>query len=75
MFWRMTNARQAVSNDIRVEWNTPIGCATTHGSITRRGYFSRIACAWQASMNSLAPMGYEDETGFHYGERSEPTGT
>ncbi len=32
---------------------------------------SRIAAAWRAFCNSFAPLGYEDETGFHYGDRPE----
>jgi len=28
-----------------------------------------LVVTWQAAMNFLAPMGYQDQTGFHYGER------
>jgi hypothetical protein len=31
-----------------------------------------IFSAWRALINNLVPIGYEDETGFHYGGRSEP---
>lgn len=28
----------------------------------------RLLARWKAVMNSLVPLGYEDEFGFHYGE-------
>ena len=34
----------------------------------RLGTWTRVAIAWRAVINHLAPIGYEDETGFHYGE-------
>jgi hypothetical protein len=34
----------------------------------RLGCFARIVITWRAVINFLVPIGYEDETGFHYGE-------
>lgn len=33
----------------------------------RRSVWARLGIAWDAALNTLAPMGYEDEKGFHYG--------
>jgi len=33
----------------------------------RPGWRTRAAVTCQAAINHLAPIGYEDETGFHYG--------
>jgi hypothetical protein len=30
--------------------------------------YTRIVATWHAAVNYLVPIGYEDETGFHYGE-------
>lgn len=30
-------------------------------------YWARITNTWQAAVDFVAPMGYEDEAGFHYG--------
>lgn len=32
------------------------------------GRLARIAVKWEAVMDFLVPLGYEDDTGFHYGE-------
>jgi hypothetical protein len=36
----------------------------------RPGFLSRIAHAWRTVLDSLVPAGYEDETGFHFGDRT-----
>jgi hypothetical protein len=41
----------------------------------RSGSWTRIAGAWHAAINYLVPIGYEDETGFHYGEMPVPNST
>jgi hypothetical protein len=38
----------------------------------RPGSWTRIAIAWRTTINYLVPIGYEDETGFHYGEMPVP---
>jgi hypothetical protein len=32
------------------------------------GIWKRIAVTWHAATDFMVPIGYEDETGFHYGE-------
>jgi hypothetical protein len=34
----------------------------------RRTPWARLAITWDMALDYLAPIGYEDETGFHYGE-------
>jgi hypothetical protein len=36
----------------------------------RPGWWTRVAIACQKAVNYLAPIGYEDETGFHYGRQA-----
>jgi hypothetical protein len=31
----------------------------------------RFVETWQTVLGSLVPVGYEDETGFHYGEKTK----
>jgi hypothetical protein len=38
----------------------------------RSGGWTRLTIVWHAAINYLVPIGYEDETGFHYGEMPEP---
>lgn len=34
-----------------------------------RGSVRKVATAiWDTALNRIAPLGYEDETGFHYGQ-------
>jgi hypothetical protein len=35
---------------------------------SRVGYLGRLSTAWSFLVNYVAPLGYEDERGFHYGE-------
>jgi len=30
-----------------------------------------VAITWHMMINSLVPVGYQDETGFHFGEKSD----
>lgn len=39
----------------------------TKGPSGRQGLFAHVAAFWDASLNAIAPLGYEDEAGFHYG--------
>ena len=38
----------------------------------RPGFAKRMAASWNAAVNHLVPLGYEDENGFHYGRQSAP---
>jgi hypothetical protein len=38
----------------------------------RRGTRARITILWQAAANFVVPTGYEDNAGFHYGEKPAP---
>lgn len=31
------------------------------------GFVTRLGVAWDSAVNAIAPIGYEDEWGFHYG--------
>jgi len=36
--------------------------------VARSGSWTRLAVTWHKAINYFVPIGYEDETGFHYGE-------
>ncbi|MGD0812052.1 MAG: hypothetical protein ABSA83_00460 [Verrucomicrobiota bacterium] len=38
----------------------------------RPGGWARLTIVWHAAINYFVPVGYEDETGFHYGEMPAP---
>jgi hypothetical protein len=38
----------------------------------RPGSWTRLAVAWRAAINHHVPIGYQDETGFHYGQMPVP---
>ena len=35
---------------------------------SRLGCFNRVVARWRAAINYLVPIGYEDDSGFHYGQ-------
>lgn len=39
----------------------------TKGPSDRQGLLAYVAALLDAGLNAIAPVGYEDETGFHYG--------
>jgi hypothetical protein len=56
-------------NGVQGEW-TSSGGETVTTSSGQAGGVSRIVMAWRALCDSFTPpLGYEDETGFHYGDR------
>jgi hypothetical protein len=62
----MTTADQVLVQDEQAD--TP---GTSHGS---PGISNRITVSWDAVINFLVPVGYEDESGFHYGGPPVPHG-
>lgn len=63
----MTTARHLTGKGVRPEW--PCFCGEPVISVNRRSRcLQRIVAVWQAAINFLVPIGYEDESGFHYGE-------
>ena len=46
----------------------PSGVDRSQVPRARSGFLPRIAAVWHAALNFVAPVGYEDGTGFHYGE-------
>ena len=68
----MTSVSPIAQNDGK--WPSPSGHGTnTQSSKASRGLF-RIIDFVRAFRDSFAPLGYEDENGFHYGERPERSG-
>jgi hypothetical protein len=56
---------------VPAEW---MSSSNGHGLIVPAawpGSWTRIAVVWHAAINYLVPIGYEDETGFHYGQMRE----
>ena len=70
MLWSMTIISQITENGAKPEWTSPSEDATFCDSHTKSGRGSRLVASWHAAVNFLVPIGYEDETGFHFGERA-----
>jgi len=65
----MTSVRPIAQKSIQSKWSSPSGRETNTNSSEQCSGFSRIIATWRAFYDSFAPLGYEDETGFHYGDR------
>ena len=62
----MTKGSQIVLNGIPPERSARAGGKLL---VPRdRAGLSRVTAVWRALIDLIAPLGYEDETGFHYGE-------
>jgi len=63
----MTTVRHLSEKGVQPESPASSGDAAITAS-ARLGCFTRVVATWHAAINFLVPIGYEDETGFHYGE-------
>ena len=65
--FRMTTVRSLANTEVRPE--LPVFHRKAADAATRRlGCIQRAVARWHAVINSLVPIGYEDASGFHYGE-------
>jgi hypothetical protein len=53
--------------DLKTEWSAPRNPASV--SYRPSAWWSRLIEKLLAAFRSRAPVGYEDETGFHFGDR------
>ena len=69
----MTTVGHIAKSGTRATW--PISSARDAAvvPVAQPGYLTRIVATWHAAINFLVPIGYEDETGFHYGEMPGPS--
>ena len=65
----MTTIGEMPKTEIRTERQTMARQTVRPCSNARPGILSRIAIVWGAIVNSIIPIGYEDEMGFHYGNK------
>jgi hypothetical protein len=61
----MTTIRHSTAKVVQPDWPLSGGDMANMSS-GRMGCL--IVTTWHAAINFLVPIGYEDETGFHYGE-------
>jgi hypothetical protein len=66
----MTSVSPASQNG-KGKWSSPSGREINRNLPEQGRGITRILTSWRAFRDSLAPLGYEDETGFHYGDRPE----
>jgi hypothetical protein len=57
-----------IQKDVQPESSTPSPAPTTTTSSAAHSFKCFIAAPWQQILNSIVPVGYEDEGGFHFGE-------
>jgi len=67
----MASLRQIAQNGGK--WSSPSGRETDTNPSEQGWGLSRIVATCRAFYDSFAPLGYEDETGFHYGNGPEET--
>jgi hypothetical protein len=65
----MTSVRSIAQKGVPSQWSSPSGRETNTNSSEKGTGFSHILSIWRVFRDSFAPLGYEDETGFHYGDR------
>ncbi|HWC58552.1 MAG TPA: hypothetical protein VHC44_02585 [Verrucomicrobiae bacterium] len=70
----MATVRPILQDEGQGEWPSSSNSETNTTSTGQGSGFSRvIAPSWRALRELFAPpMGYEDETGFHYGDPPKP---
>jgi hypothetical protein len=59
-----------ISNDVQPENSTSSPSPTSTTSSAPRGFKCFVTAPWQQILNSIIPVGYEDEGGFHFGEKA-----
>jgi len=56
-----------------IELSVPGGqLEALHSARTHSLRASRLAVAWESLVTFVAPIGYQDDAGFHYGEPAAP---
>jgi len=65
--WSMTTISHT-DGGVPAEWVSSSNGDGLTVPAARPGSWTRIAVIWRTAINYLVPIGYEDETGFHYGE-------
>jgi hypothetical protein len=70
----MRTARPITQNGVQSEWTMSSDHNTDPGSTAECRRSFSMSGAWKALKNSIAPVGYEDETDFHYDNGPEANG-
>jgi hypothetical protein len=61
-----------LENDVPAGWSFSPSGGGPGVPATGNGSWTRMEVTWHAVINYLVPIGYQDETGFHYGEGPVP---
>lgn len=59
-----------VQNGVKPETSASSPGPTSTTSDSPKGLLCYITAPWQQILNSIVPVGYEDEAGFHFGEET-----
>ena len=63
---------RSIQNDVQAECLAPsLGHTTTSSTSAPRALMFYVTAPWHEILQSMMPVGYQDETGFHYGENTE----
>ncbi len=71
----MTPTSHIAPSDLRSRNALPLGQSTALATPSLVADLSRLAAVWQKVTQFIAPLGYQDALGFHYGEVPNPNGT
>lgn len=63
----MTTTSHIVQSAVRPE-HFAVACKNRVQPAAQTGSLPHVNSFWQTLLDWIAPLGYEDETGFHYGE-------
>lgn len=67
----MTTVTRMSNSDTQPSWVSPTASQSGPSPRKRFAWLSRVVAIWDSIVNRLVPMGYENETGFHYGELAQ----
>jgi hypothetical protein len=62
---------RSIQNDVQPEYpGSSTVSTTTTSSSDSQGLMYYVTAPWHEILKSIVPLGYQDETGFHFGDKA-----